>query len=141
MTTETTEAAPAEFTPTAEAPYTAWGRAGDLILQNDLAAFVISAGYGSNGYLGEPGGLVDVHVVEDGERLPFEGLDELWPLINGAPVRADAAARIQAGRCDPHDPRTDGGASRSGLRELSSINRSARLCPRKLRRCGRLAHP
>src|SRR5687768_16030691 len=44
-------------------PETAWGRAGDLVIENDEAQFVISGGDGSDGNVGLPGGLLDAFVV------------------------------------------------------------------------------
>jgi hypothetical protein len=71
------------------------GRSGDLLLENEQVAFVISAGEHGSGNVGKPGGLLDAYLVEGGRRLPFDGLDELWPLINGAPVAAPAAELSQ----------------------------------------------
>ena len=59
-----------------------------------------------------------------------------------APATAErAAARMPSPESTAaHDPRTDGGASRARLRELPSIDRSARLCPGGFRRRRRVAN-
>src|SRR4051812_1294919 len=72
-----------------KAPENVSGRAGDLMLQNEQVAFVISD-RSDEDRSGHPGAVLDAYLIEQGRRQRFDSIDDLWPLINGAPVQAAA---------------------------------------------------